>query len=79
MCGGGTGPADCGARAVDSRRPGPERRSPPGRQEGARRHHVHVRAQCALRNHPTLGQWLRQLPSGRLVGDKDEDRRRSSG
>ncbi len=31
---------------------------------------VHVRAECALRDHPTLGRWLRQLPSGRLVLDK---------
>ena len=28
---------------------------------------VHVRAECALRDHPTLGRWLRQLPSGRLT------------
>jgi hypothetical protein len=31
---------------------------------------VHVRAECALRDHPTLGRWLRQLPSGRLVLDR---------
>ena len=32
---------------------------------------VHVRAECALRDHhPTLGRWLRQPPSGRLVLDK---------
>ena len=31
---------------------------------------VHVKAECALRDHPTLGRWLRQLPSGRLVLDK---------
>jgi transposase len=31
---------------------------------------AHVRAECALRDHPTLGRWLRQLPSGRLVLDK---------
>jgi hypothetical protein len=30
---------------------------------------VHVRAECALRDHPTLGRWLRQLASGRLVLD----------
>jgi hypothetical protein len=31
---------------------------------------VHVRAECALRDHPTLGRWLRQLSSGRLVLDR---------
>ncbi len=31
---------------------------------------VHVRAECALRDHPTLGRWVRQLPSGRLVLDR---------
>ena len=31
---------------------------------------MHVKAECALREHPTLGRWLRQLPSGRLVLDK---------
>jgi hypothetical protein len=30
---------------------------------------VHVKAECALRDHPTLGRWLRQLSSGRLVLD----------
>jgi hypothetical protein len=27
---------------------------------------VHVRAECALRDHPSLGRWVRQLKSGRL-------------
>jgi transposase len=31
---------------------------------------VHVRAECALRDHSTLGRLLRQLPSGRLVLDR---------
>ena len=31
---------------------------------------VHVRAECALRDHPTLGRWLRQQASGRLVLDR---------
>ena len=30
----------------------------------------HVRAECALRDHPTLGRWLRQTATGRLVIDK---------
>jgi hypothetical protein len=29
-----------------------------------------VKAECALRDHPALGRWLRQLPSGRLVIDR---------
>ena len=29
----------------------------------------HTRAECALRDHPALGRWLRQTPSGRLVVD----------
>jgi IS4 transposase len=30
----------------------------------------HLRAECALRDHPTLGRWLRQTPGGRLVVDR---------
>jgi hypothetical protein len=30
---------------------------------------AHTRAECALRDHPALGRWLRQAPSGRLVVD----------
>ncbi len=33
---------------------------------------VHVRAECALRDHPALGRWLRQLPSGRLALDRSK-------
>jgi len=31
---------------------------------------AHVRAECALRDHKTLGRWVKQLPSGRLALDK---------
>jgi len=31
---------------------------------------AHVKAECALREHPALGRWLRQSPSGRLVLDR---------
>ncbi|MGE3663803.1 MAG: IS1634 family transposase [Pseudonocardia sp.] len=31
---------------------------------------AHVRAECALREHPALGRWLRQTNSGRLVLDR---------
>jgi transposase len=30
----------------------------------------HTKAECALRDHPTLSRWLRQTASGRLVIDK---------
>ena len=33
---------------------------------------VHVKAECALRDHPTRGRWLRQLSSGRLVLDRSK-------
>jgi hypothetical protein len=29
-----------------------------------------LKAECALREHPTLGRWLRQTPGGRLVIDR---------
>ena len=31
---------------------------------------AHVKAECALREHPALGRWLRQTPSGRLALDR---------
>ena len=31
---------------------------------------MHVRAECALRDHPALRRWLRQRPTGRLVLDR---------
>jgi hypothetical protein len=31
---------------------------------------AHVKAECALREHPALGRWLRQTPTGRLVLDR---------
>jgi Transposase DDE domain len=30
----------------------------------------HLRTECALRDHPTLGRWLRQQPNGRLGIDR---------
>jgi transposase len=36
----------------------------------ARAEDAHVRAECALRDHPTLRRWIRQQPSGRLVIDR---------
>jgi hypothetical protein len=31
---------------------------------------AHLKAECALRDHPALGRWLRQTATGRLVLDK---------
>jgi transposase len=31
---------------------------------------AHLRAECALRDHPTLKRWIRQQPGGRLVIDR---------
>ena len=31
---------------------------------------AHVRAECALRDHPTLKRWIRQQRNGRLVIDR---------
>ena len=47
------------ARTRDAKRPKSKRDSA-----------AHRRDECALRDHPTLGRWLRQLPSGRLVIDR---------
>jgi Transposase DDE domain len=30
----------------------------------------HLRAECALRDHPVLGRWVRQTPGGRLLLDR---------
>jgi transposase len=41
-----------------------------GRRRGAQQRadtDDHLKAECALRDHPTLGRWLRQTPGGRLV------------
>jgi transposase len=50
-------------RARDANRPAADRTRQ--RNEAA-----HLRAECALRDHPTLGRWLRQQTSGRLVINK---------
>jgi hypothetical protein len=36
----------------------------------ARQVEDHVKAECALREHPTLGRWVRQTPGGRLALDR---------
>jgi len=46
-------------RARDAQRPR-------GDKTRARNEAAHVRAECALRDHPTLGRWLVQRPNGRL-------------
>ena len=39
-------------------------------QQAERDEAAHVKAECALREHPALGRWLRQTPSGRLTLDR---------
>jgi len=46
-------------RARDAKRPR-------GDKTRARNEAAHLRAECALRDHPTLGRWLVQQPNGRL-------------
>ena len=46
-------------RARDAKRPR-------GDKTRQRNEAAHVRAECALRDHPTLGRWLVQQPNGRL-------------
>jgi transposase len=42
-----------------------------GRRRGAQQQvDDHLKAECALRDHPSLGRWLRQTPGGRLVIDR---------
>src|SRR6266508_111613 len=43
-----------------------DRSRPPGDKTRKRNEAAHLRAECALRDHPTLGRWLRQQPNGRL-------------
>jgi hypothetical protein len=37
----------------------------------------HLKAECALRDHPALGRWLRQTPGGRLAIDRAKVRAQS--
>jgi hypothetical protein len=41
-----------------------------GRNRRQRQAEDHLKAECALRDHPTLGRWVRQTPGGRLVIDR---------
>jgi Transposase DDE domain len=50
-------------RARDAKRP-------TGDKTRTRNEAAHVRAECALRDHPTLGRWLTQQPNGRLKVNK---------
>jgi DDE family transposase len=42
------------------------------RLKSARAAEAHTRAECALRDHPALGRYLRQTPSGRLRIDRSK-------
>jgi transposase len=41
-----------------------------GRNRRQRQAEDHLKAECALRDHPALGRWVRQTPGGRLVIDR---------
>jgi transposase len=45
-------------------------RRPAGDKTRTRHEAAHLRAECALRDHPTLGRWLIQQPTGRLKVNK---------
>src|SRR3954447_11376326 len=52
------------ARIADQR--DRDRKRAPGDKTRRRNEAAHVRAECALRDHPTLGRWLTQQATGRL-------------
>jgi hypothetical protein len=58
------------ARIADQRARDAHR--PPGDKHRQRNESAHVRAECALRDHPTLGRWLTQQPGGRLKVNKSK-------
>jgi transposase len=41
-----------------------------GRSRRQRPPEDHLKAECALRDHPALGRWVRQTPGGRLMVDR---------
>jgi IS4 transposase len=41
-----------------------------GRSRRRQQAQDHLKAECALRDHPTLGRWLRPTPGGRLIIDR---------
>jgi transposase len=58
--------AGAAARATSAKQPGRARRVAAAGD--------HLKAECALRDHATLGRWLRQTPGGRLVIDRGKVR-----
>jgi transposase len=54
-------------RAAKDMTPAARRRA---EQTAERDEAAHVKAECALREHPALGRWLRQTPAGRLQLDR---------
>jgi transposase len=49
---------------------GPANTTGRGRGRRAAAGDDHLKAECALRDHPALGRWLRQTPGGRLMIDR---------
>ncbi|ABW10017.1 transposase [Parafrankia sp. EAN1pec] len=56
------------ARVRDQRKRDRDRQLTPAARE--RVEAAHLRAECALRDHPSLGRWVRQTPTGRLALDR---------
>ncbi len=56
------------ARLGDQRKRDRDRQLIPTARERAEA--AHLRAECALRNYPSLGRWVRQTPTGRLALDR---------
>jgi transposase len=48
------------------------KKTPAGQRAKQRLGEAHTRAECALRDHPTLGRYLRQTTSGRLLIDRSK-------
>jgi hypothetical protein len=56
------------ARArAHTRRPTGQAGTAAARRKAEQEEAAHVQAECALREHPALGRWLRQTPTGRLA------------
>lgn len=58
------------ARIVAQRERDRTRRGQMSAKARSRAEQAHMRAECALRDHPTLRRWIRQQRSGRLVIDR---------
>jgi Transposase DDE domain len=63
------------AASVNPGKPAGSTRATGGKRRRRGGSDEHVKAECALREHPTLGRWVRQTPSGRLLVDRGKIKR----